>query len=192
VSDEPRALTYSYRPLPFKAEAIFKLGKHELEVENGRRSGKFRYNDIELIRLSYALRNTLADGYKMQVRAKDGRTLRIANASWKSMVEMETHNPEYRAFADELCRKVFAANPSVRLEAGLNRFVFPLAIVAGGAAVALALSLTLKGFNAGAMGAMLVGLGFATYFGWFCWRFLSRNQPRIFVAKDIPADVLPV
>lgn len=188
MTDKP--LTYRLRPRPFGQEVTFRLDARTLFVDSGRRQEEIPYARIEKIRLTYEPGNVSWHGFRARLTLTDGRTLRFGNLSWKSYVEAERRDEDYRRFVAGLLDKVRRANPRVRLVAGKPPLQWG-AILAGG--VAMLAGLTAVGIFAmlrqawGAAG--LVAL-FLLPLSWQVHAMATRNRPRAFESEP-PAEVLP-
>ncbi len=188
---EPAMDTYAHRPKPFSAEATFTLAPRALEIEHGRRSGRFPYPEIAEIRLSYRPRNTTNEAYAARIIRHDRVTASLSNISWKTLVEFDRQDAAYAAFLRALIARVAAANPDLVLHAGLGRLHFAAATVVGVATVLATIWMAGWGLTSGATGFGLLALGFGLFFGWWSLRFLSANRPRRFAAGHEPANVMP-
>ena len=189
--DEQPTTTYSHRAKPYAQEAQFRLMPQHLAIEQGRRSGDFAYQDIVMIRLMYKPRNTTNEGYQAKIYRRDKRTAALTNLSWKSLVDMDRQDGEYRAFMLALIAKVYFTNPNVALEAGMPRWLHSITAIAGIVAVLAMIVVTAQALRNGVYAAAVITSILALYFGWWSIRYLSRNRPRSFTANDIPQDVLP-
>jgi hypothetical protein len=189
---EPRPLaTYAHRAKPYAGEAEFRLYPTHLRVEQGRRSGDFPLADIVLLRLLYRPRNTTNEGYQAKLYRRDRRTAALTNLSWKSLVDMERQDAEYRRFVEALVAAVTAANPGVALRAGMPPWRYWLTAAAGLLALAALAVVSVQAALNGSLPVALATGGLGLYLGWWTRRFLSRNRPRAFTARSIPEDVLP-
>ncbi len=190
MSDSPSA-RYSHRAKPYQADAEFRLLPAYLAVEQGKRSGNFPYRDIAMIRLTYRPRNTTNEGYVAKVYRRDGHTASFTNLSWKSLVDLERQDGDYRRFVLQLIDEVVCANPGVALQAGMPRWLHLVTGLAGLVAVlALVIVMGQAILNRGLPVAFFTG-ALALYFAWWTVRYLARNRPRGFVAGAVPEEVLP-
>jgi hypothetical protein len=190
MSDRPLA-TYAHRAKPYAHDAEFRLMPQHLRVEQGKRSGDFPYRDIAMIRLTYKPRNTTNEGYVCKIYRRDGHTASLTNLSWKSLVDLERQDGDYRRFVERLIAEVHRANPGVALQAGMPRWLHIITGLAG--LIAMIALVTVTGqsvLNGGLPVAVLTGI-LALYCGWWATRYLARNRPRGFVVEAIPEDVLP-
>ena len=191
MSDQRLLALYAHRAKPYAGEAEFRLHPSHLHVEQGRRSGDFPLADIVMVRLLYKPKNTTNEGYQAKLYRRDKRTVSFNNLSWKSLVEVERQDADYRRFLEALIAAVAAANPGVVLVAGMPAWLHVVTALAGLLALAaLAIVTVQAALNAGFPVAMLTG-GLGLYFGWWALRYLGRNRPRAFKPDAIPAEVMP-
>jgi hypothetical protein len=188
---EQKTTTYSHRAKPYAQEAEFRLMPQHLAIEQGKRSGDFAYRDIVMIRLMYKPRNTTNEGYQAKLYRRDKRTAALTNLSWKSLVDMDRQDGDYRRFMIALVAKVHGVNPNVVLEAGMPRWLHIITAIAGIVAVLAMIVVTAQAMLNGVYAAAVITGILALYFGWWSIRYLTRNRPRPFTADAIPDDVLP-
>lgn len=191
MSAEPILATYAHRAKPYAGDAEFRLFPTHLRVEQGRRSGDFPLADIVMLRLVYRPRNTTNEGYQAKLYRRDRRTAALTNLSWKSLVDMERQDADYRRFVERLVAAVAAANPGVVLRAGLPVWLHRVTAVAGLIALAALMVVTGQALRNGSLAVAALTAALGLYFGWWSWRYLGRNRPRAFSADAIPRDVLP-
>ncbi len=191
MSEPPLLALYAHRAKPYAGEAEFRLHPDHLHVEQGRRSGDFPLADIVMVRLLYKPRNTTNEGYQTKLYRRDRRTAALTNLSWKSLVDMERQDADYRRFVEALIAAVARVNPGVVLVAGMPAWLHRLTALAGLLALAALATVMVQALvNGGYPVALLTG-ALAAYCGWWTWRYLGRNRPRSFRADAIPPDVLP-
>lgn len=188
MTEEP--LTYRLRPRPFGHEVTFRLDPRTLFVDSGRRQEDIPYARIEKIRLTYEPGNVSWHGFRARLTLTDGRTLRFGNLSWKSYVEAERRDADYRSFVAGLLDKVRAANPRVTLVAGKPTLQWA-AVLAGGAAMLAGLgAVAVVALLRQAWGAAGLVALFLMPLAWQVHAMATRNRPRAF-EHEPPADVLP-
>lgn len=186
----PRAV-YQHRAKPYAQEAGFRLFADRLSVDQGRRSGDFPLADIVMLRLAYKPRNTTNEGYFAKLYRRDRRTASLTNLTWKSLVDLDRQDADYRRFVEALVAAVAAANPSVALRAGLPGWLHKLTLAAGLAALVGLVVVTGRAVANGSLAIALLTAALTLYCGWWSWRYLGANRPRSFQPDAIPADVLP-
>ncbi len=191
MSETPLLALYSHRAKPYAGEAEFRLHPDHVHVEQGRRSGDFPLADIVMIRLLYKPRNTTNEGYQAKLYRRDRRTASLTNLSWKSLVDMERQDADYRRFVEAAVAAVAAANPGVVLVAGMPRWLHRLTALAGLVALAALTTVLGQALLNGSLPIALLTAALAAYCGWWTMRYLGRNRPRSFRPGAIPQDVLP-
>jgi hypothetical protein len=183
--------SYTHRAKPYGAGAVFEMYADHLVITQGPMEDTAFFKDITTIRLSYRPKNSTNEGYRMQLYRTTGRTLSVTNLSFKNLVSVDRQDAPYRNFVGALVPAIAKANPAVELVAGLPRLLHITTVLAGGAAaLALALVSMSTGISGGIPLAALMA-GATVYFGWWTWRYLSKNRPRLFTVDAIPDDVLP-
>lgn len=184
-------LTYSHRPKPFAPELDLRLTASALEAERGKSRQVFPLGSIGEIRLTFTPRNLARRAFTCKVTASDGRSVSFDNLSWRSLVALDRHDDDYRAFVAALARAARAANPRVALIGGLPNWKYAILRILG---IKLAVLLVL----ACAYFVLLPNLPYAglaavtlLYLGLWLDDFLKRNRPAPFEAEAPPARLLP-
>jgi hypothetical protein len=187
----PPENTYSYRPSLLGAPHQFRLGKHGLGWNVGRRSGSVTWRDIDRVRLSFRPASMQSHRFLTEIWAAGAPKLTIMSTSWKSMVVQERLDEGYTAFVTELHRRLAQAQTQARFEQGVNPLQYwPGLVVFGGVSLALAL-LTVRALQQHAIGGALFVAGFLALFLWRGGDFFHRNRPRLYRAAAPPAALLP-
>jgi hypothetical protein len=107
------------------------------------------------------------------------------------MFHFSTQAAAYRAFVNELCRRINKAQPELQIDAGLSAWRWWPGVVFGGAillAIAYFMVVALRDAN---FSLLVVVLIFAALFSSQIGTMLSRNRPRKARLNSIPAQVLP-
>lgn len=171
-----------------------RVDKDWLEINEGARMERFRLRDVEALRLSYRPRSLDYHVFRLDLRMRDGRTLKLHNISSQPGAMFKPHqrwDSGYRLLAQGLVERVAAQAPAARMEAG-----FPAARywIAGGAGAIILVTMALRLAQALALQdwrvAAVAGLG-ACVSALFLWPFLRRNKPRSLRSGMVPAEVLP-
>lgn len=185
------ALRYAHRAKPFSNELELHLTERELIAERGKSRQVFPIGRLERIRLSFTPRNTARLAFTCEVRAEDGKSVRFDNISWKSLIETERHDVEFRAFILALVARAAHAKPGVKLEAGIAPLRYQVMRLLGISIVAaLAGAAVFAGSHSNYIVA-LASLGLTVYLANWLREFLTRNRPRSFAASDVPDNILP-
>lgn len=156
----------------------------------GERPRSLALPDVVEVRLSHSPSRFDANRFRCRLRTRDGEKLTFHNAVWEGPVSEADISPDYRAFVSELCRRVFAANPSARFLRGRSRAAM---LVENGILLALFVAMI-------AVFALL-----KTRVHWFQWLQIvlivvyfplavmsyRRNRPGTFDPLEPPDEVLP-
>jgi hypothetical protein len=191
MADDEQAKRYAYKPSVAGSPQVFVLTAEGLSFQGGFRSGIWRYGDIARIRLSYRPVSMLAHRFRADVRHKDGRRLTIVSATWAGIVALTPQNDSYRAFIEDLHRRIAAASRDVECLAGLPRPSFAFAAAAFAAVIIALAGLSLRALMSEQYIAALFILGFGAWFGWHTGRMLMRNKPRRYEVDNVPRQLLP-
>jgi hypothetical protein len=183
--------TYFHRAKPYAQEARLSLWPEHLTLEQGGRSADFALRDIATVRLTYKPRNTTNEGYLAQLYGRGKGTVSFTNLVWKNMMDMERRDAEYRHFVALLIDRVHAANPDVALRAGLPGWLYGVSAVTGALVVGTLVFIAGDSVINRTWPVAMLACGMAFFFGWWTWRYITRNKPRLFAAGAIPEDVLP-
>lgn len=187
----PGAIRYFQRPKPYSAELEMTLSESYLVSERGKSKQQMPLAGIERIRLRFTPKNSVFRAFTCDIRARDGRSVRFENVSWKSLIETERMDDTYTRFIRILIARVSKANPDVELVAGLSRFRHTGMVVIGfSMLIALAGCVVYAGLQ-GNLVVALMAAGLTAYLGFWMKEFATRNRPRRFMPEAIPDDVLP-
>lgn len=192
MSDDepPKSWRYAYKASLAGSPQEFELTGEGMSFRSGFRSGVWAYGDIARIRLSYRPVSMLRHRFRADIGNRDGRKLTIVSATWSGLIMMTPQDDAYRAFVEELHRRV-AGRPGLVCLAGLHRIAFVFALLAF-ASIALAIAaLFVRALVTGDFPAALFLVGFAAWAGWYAGGFLMRNKPRSYRPESVPAQLLP-
>jgi len=191
---------YAHRPKPYGQEARFTLFPDRLEVEHGRRKGRFPLAEIALMRCGYAPTNIASDGFETRLFSRDGKTVKFGNLSWRSMAEMDRHDADYLTFVATLAERLAPLGTS--FAAGVAPWRYWTMATLGGSTSLLLAAVVLYGLYRSyfpettvpdRLPGLIGGMAFVTlvYLAFWMLRWLKRNRPRPFAGGLPPADVLP-
>jgi hypothetical protein len=189
--EQPAPKRYAYKPSVAGSPQVFTLTADGLAFEGGFRSAVFRYGDIARIRLSYRPVSMLAHRFRADIHHKDGRKLTVISATWAGLVVLTPQNDSYRAFIEELHRRVATGGGDVECLAGLPRFSFALAAAAFAAVIIALAGLLVRALVSSQFIAALFILGFGALFAWHTGTMLVRNKPRLYEPDNPPRQLLP-
>jgi hypothetical protein len=184
-------LRYAYKASVAGSPQSFELTGQGMSFHTGFRSGVFSYGDIARIRLTYRPVSMLRHRFRADIRHKDGRTLKIFSATFAGLLALTPQNDSYRAFIEELHRRVAAERRDVDCVAGLHPIAFWMAVAVFTALAIAMASLLVRALSAGDFAAALFFLAFAAWSGWYVGSWLMRNKPQRYEAQQIPAQLLP-
>jgi hypothetical protein len=185
------ATRYTYKPSVGGSPQSFELTGQGLSCQTAFRSVVWRYGDIARIRLSYRPMSMLAHRFRADLRNKDGSKLMIVSATWAGIVALTPQNDSYRAFIEELHRRIAAERSEVECLAGLPRVTFALAAAVFIAVMTALAALFVRALVSGDFVATLFMLGFAAWFGWHTGGWLKRNKPERYQPNQVPPQLLP-
>lgn len=187
----PGDLEYRFRARPIGGETVFRLTPDALKFEGSNRKLRVRYADIARVRLGFRPANLAAQRFLAEVWLRAGGKLSIASVSARGMFNSENQGKAYNAFVTELCRRIGAAQPALKLEAGMPAWRWWPAAVFGLAtfgAVVYLLAIALRDAKYSLMVVIVIFAGlFASQIG----TMIYRNRPRRCGLDSIPAEVLP-
>jgi hypothetical protein len=189
--NQSQSIRYSYKPSLAGAPHAFTLTEQGLSFQAGFRSGVWRYDEIARFRLSYRPVSMLAHRFRADVTNKQGKSLTIISATWAGLISLKPQDDSYRAFVDELHRRVAGHNAGVICLAGLGPIAFAIGLVLFGVVMVALAGLLIRALATEAYIAALFMLGFAAWFGWHTGGWLIRNKPRRYSVADVPRALLP-
>ncbi len=182
---------YAYRPSLAGAAVQFRLRPDSFEWRAGWRSRTVPYERIRRIRLSFRPLKLTAKRYLAEVWDADGGKVMIASTSWKSIAEQEPLDAAYRAFLEELHRRLIARAAPTAFETGLPPWLYwPGVAVFVGTALGLATLTAIALKNAQGAGALFVG-GFLALFLWRLGGYFRRNRPGTYRPDVLPPGLVP-
>jgi hypothetical protein len=186
-------MRYVHRPRPFAPDATFELMPDaRLRVDQGRRQALLPLANVSEMRLALRPRNASSEVFETNLRWSDGVGARFNSLSWKSQMEFERLDRDYRAFALALVAAVRAANPQATIRAGVAPWRY-WGVLGAGALILLALVVVLAtAATRGDWVVMLVVAALGAYFGWWLQRYRIANRPRVLGREEaIPDTLLP-
>jgi hypothetical protein len=191
MNEQPEPVRYTYKPSVAGSPQSFELSGEGLSIQTGFRASLWRYGDIAQIRLSYRPVSMLAHRFRADLRHKDGRKIRIVSATWSGIVALTPQNDSYRAFMQDLHRRVAAEQGGVVCLAGLPQVKFTIAVAVFAALMLGLAGLLVRALMAGGLAATLFLLGFAAWTTWYIGGWLKRNQPHPYEPASVPKQLLP-
>ena len=190
-SVETRGPVFAFKSSLVGAPYEFHLADDALEWRRGAVSGRTPYGNIRRIRLGF--RPVTMQNYRFltEIWPGSGPKLQIASTSWKSLVEHQRLDADYRSFVGDLCRRVGAAGGKTDFVTGSPAFLFwPGVVVLVGAGVAL-IGLIIRAITEQQWGGAGFIAAFLAFFLWQAGNFFHRNRPGRFDPTAVPPQVLP-
>lgn len=186
--------TYTQRRHAFEGERAYSIENGALVCrESGRPVRTLPLGDVSRVRLAFEPTRVQQRLWTCRVWGRRDRThwAVLSSAHYRGIYDFEERDADYGVFVRALNDAVMRANPDATFDAGPGWAIF----LFNGFALALALV---------AFGSMLVIVGFddASEWAWFrillllpfvalCWPWFTRNWPRRFDPKAVPAGLLP-
>ena len=184
-------LLYAHRAKPYSSDLELRLTARALMAEKGKSQQTYALDKLERIRLSFSPRNTSKLTFLCEVRAMDGSSVKFDNLTWKSMIQTERQDVDFRAFVLALIERTATVNRSVRLEAGIGTLKFNLMRMIGFGLIAALAGATIFSATKASYTVAVGSFGLTVYIALWLRDFLTRNQPRAFTASAVPGNVLP-
>jgi hypothetical protein len=184
-------LRYAYKASVAGSPQAFELTGQGMSFQSGFRSGVWRYGDIARIRLTYRPVSMLKHRFRADIRHKDGRTLKIVSATWAGIVAMTPQNDSYRAFIEELHRRVAAEGRGVEYVAGLHSIAFAIAAAVLAVIMIAIAALLARAVASGEFIAVLFLIGFVAWSAWSVGGWMTRNKPQQYEPQSLPEQLLP-
>jgi hypothetical protein len=182
---------YTYRASLIGAPHRFELTDQGLSWHVGEKSGVWPYPSIASIRLSYRPVSMQSRRFRADIANAGRERVAVLSTSWQTVALMAPQDRDYRAFINELHRRLAQAGSQAVLVGGLRPNVYAAAVLLL-ALVALAMvGLLARAVATGKFAGALFLVGFAALFGWQIGGFIRRNRPRTYRLDDLPNDLLP-
>ena len=183
--------SYAYKSSLVGRPFEFQLAPDALEWRKGGVGGRTPYGSIRRIRLSFRPMTMQNYQFVTEVWPEGGPKLQIASTSWKSLVEHQRLDAEYRAFVSELSRRVGAAGGGTAFDTGSHPLLYwPGAVIFIGAGLALA-ALAVRALSEQAWGGAAFVAGFFALFLYQAGNFFRRNRPGTYRPDEVPPLLLP-
>ena len=189
--ETPPGLVYAYRASLIGSAHRFALEDDWISWQAGRRSGRWRYADIAVVRMSYRPMSMQSRRFRTDIGHRGGGCIIVMSTTWQTVTLMVAQDKDYRAFILELHRRLAEQDARVTLVGGLK----PALYFAGSGVLAL-LSVSMAGLLVRALvtgewaGALFI-VGLSALFGWQIGGFMRRNRPRAYTIDALPQELLP-
>lgn len=184
-------ITYTFRPAALGTPWQFTLGRDEISYHVGRKSGRVLLRDVRRVRMSFRPSTTLISRFRTEIWAPGAPKLDLQSMSWKSMIEQERRDAEYKAFIAELHRRLAGRGAAARYELGVYPAIYWVGVGLF-AIVALAIAgLIVRGVQMRFWsGTAFVVLFFAGFL-WQAGNYFHRNRPGRYDPLALPEELLP-
>lgn len=187
----PDGAGYAYRASAIGSAHRFALEDDGLSWRVGRRTGRWRYEDIVAVRMSYRPMSMQSHRFRTEISHRDGGRIIVMSTTWRTLALMDAQSNDYRTFIVELHRRLAGHGARAMLVGGLN----PALYVAGmGVLTLLCVAMTAllaRAIMTGEWAGALFIVGLSALFGWQIGRFMRRNRPRAYTFDTLPQDLLP-
>ena len=183
--------SFAYKSSLMGAPLEFTLAPDALEWRKGGVAGRTPYGGVRRIRLSFRPMTMQNYRFVTEIWQENGPKLQIASTSWKSLVEHQRLDAEYRAFVSELSRRIGAAGGNTAFDTGSPAFLYwPGVVIFVGAGLALA-ALAVRALQQQAWGGAAFVAGFFALFLYQAGNFFRRNRPGTYRPDAVPPLLLP-
>ena len=188
---DPPVTSYAYKASLIGSAHRFELTDQGLSWHVAGRSGVWRYDEINAIRLSFRPVSMQQHRFRADVSRASGGRIAILSTSWQTAALMAPQDNGFRDFIVELHARMAKAGSRAALTAGLGRNTYA-AVLAFLAMLAVAMAgLLIRALMIGELAGVLFILGFAALFAWQVGGFVRRNQPRSYSFDKLPRSLLP-
>ena len=184
-------VTYSYRPSVLGATWAFTLAGDALLWDTGRKSGRIPYRTIRRVRMSFRPMSIQTVRFRTEVWSEGAPTIDLVSTSWKSMVEQERLDSQYRAFIIELHKRIALAAGAVRFDQGVAVPVYWLAVAIFTVASLAMAAMIARGLQASAWAGVAFVAAFLAFFLWWGGNYFRHNRPGHYSADALPTDLMP-
>jgi hypothetical protein len=129
--------------------------------------------------------------FRADIDNANGGRIAVLSTTWQTATLMAPQDHGYRAFIEELHRRMKTAGSKAALAGGLKPATYAAALAV---LVVLAVAMTgllLRALVVGEFAGVLFLVGFALLFAWQIGGFVRRNRPRRYGFDRLPAKLLP-
>lgn len=182
---------YAYKPSLMAPVLSFALMPAALSWNRGRHSGEIRYDQITRLRLSFRPATMQRGRYQLEVWSPVAPRIPIVSATVRSMVEMQSQGPEFRAFVTELHRRIADSGGQPRCETGLFPPIYWIGVAVLTATSLAIAAMIVRALQAGTWAGAAFVLAFLALFLWQGGQFFRLNRPGLYAVANPPAALLP-
>jgi hypothetical protein len=188
---EGASTRYAYKASLIGSAHQFELTDAGLSWRIAGHSGVWPYRDISAIRLSYRPVSMQSRRFRADIANANGGRLAILSTTWQTATLMAPQDHGYRAFIEELHRRLKTAGSKAVLAGGLGPVTYAAALAVLAALAVAMIGLLLRALFTGEFLGALFLVGFAVLFAWQIGGFVSRNRPRSYGFDHLPDKLLP-
>jgi hypothetical protein len=182
---------YTHAPRPVGGPITFTLEGDRLTIASARKVHEVHLGAVELVRMTYEPRSFARKAFQTRIRTRDGKTFAFSSLSWRSLIEAESLDRDYRAFTRTLFDAIRRANPKARFVGGRPKILWlATAILAAGSFMAMVLFIW-RALQGGATAAAIMGGLFLAAGIWQLEPMIRLNRPQEFSPDAPPRDLLP-
>ena len=129
--------------------------------------------------------------FRTEVWSEGAPKIDLVSTSWKSMVEQERLDSQYRAFIVELHKRIALAGGAVRFDQGVAVPVYWLAVAIFTVASLAMAAMIARGLQASAWAGVAFVAAFLAFFLWWGGNYFRRNRPRRYSVDALPEHLMP-
>lgn len=187
--DEPTR--YAYKASLIGSAHQFELTDAGLSWRIAGRSGVWLYRDISAVRLSYRPVSMQSRRFRADIDNANGGRIAVLSTTWQTATLMAPQDYGYRAFIEELHRRMKMAASKAVLAGGLKPPTYATALAVLAVLAVAMIGLLLRALVVGEFAGVLFLIGFALLFAWQIGGFVRRNRPRRYGFDHLPDKLLP-
>ncbi|WP_225122286.1 hypothetical protein [Bradyrhizobium sp. BRP22] len=190
-SGEGASTHYAYKASLIGSAHQFELTDAGLSWRIAGRSGVWPYREIAAVRLSYRPVSMQSRRFRADIKNANGGRLAILSTTWQTATLMAPQDHGYRAFIEELHRRMKSAGSKAGLAGGLGPATYAAALAVLVVLAIAMIGLLLRALFTGEFTGALFLVGFALLFAWQIGGFVVRNRPCSYSFDHLPDKLLP-
>jgi hypothetical protein len=188
---EGASTRYAYKASLIGSAHQFELTDAGLSWRIAGRSGVWPYRDISAVRLSYRPVSMQSRRFRADIDNANGGRIAVLSTTWQTATLMAPQDHGYRAFIEELHRRMKTAGSNAVLAGGLKPATYAAALAVLAVLAVAMIGLLLRALVVGEFAGVLFLVGFALLFAWQIGGFVGRNRPRRYGFDHLPDKLLP-
>lgn len=186
-----QTITFRQKPRPVGFETAYTLQGGKLIMDSTRRVDEIDLSRVVEARFTYDPNSMSFSGFKTRLTLADRKTVSFGNLSWRSMVDLNRQENEYRTFATALAAAIASHAPQARFVAGKPMPIWLLFAATAVVTCAVMVAFAVMAFTRGAGNAAIVGGLLGALAIWQITPMVIRNRPRDLPRGEIPPELLP-